>query len=423
MTKYNEIQNQFCSAYDKRKLCSYDIEFVDGRTKPLIHQTARFLYILQGKAVFTVDNKDYDIMEDSFIAILPWETTIIKDVSEPLQFIKIVYNSDFVNSMMKKDLNTSNRLLSVIQPMAEKPIVNLTKQESKVIKDIMDVIRDEVGVESYFDIPEEKELSQIYVTNKLMELMIQHKRYSSKKECKTRAGYNIELDNRPAIFKYIYSHLAEKMTIKRLSDAFFMSESSASKYIQEVTGLTFTDLVNEMRITKVTDMLTYTDLSLNDIAMMTGFSDASHLVRVFTAKMEVSPNEYRQNYKAKENILKEKDKSVSYEMINFINTYYTEDIRVTDIAERFQMTVVGVNRTLMYHVEKNFEELLHYLRINKACEYLLTTDDAIVDIALQVGYNTIKTFNRNFLRLKGMTPGEFRKHINLQKGTETLREE
>ena len=152
------------------------------------------------------------------------------------------------------------------------------------------------------------------------------------------------------------------MTIKRLSDAFFMSESSASKYIQEVTGLTFTDLVNEMRITKVTDMLTYTDLSLNDIAMMTGFSDASHLVRVFTAKMEVSPNEYRQNYKAKENILKEKDKSVSYEMINFINTYYTEDIRVTDIAERFQMTVVDVNRTLMYHVEKNFEELLHTRR-------------------------------------------------------------
>ena len=78
MTKYNEIQNQFCSAYDKRKLCSYDIEFGDGRTKPLIHQTARFLYILQGKAVFTVDNKDYDIMEDSFIAILPWKLRLLK---------------------------------------------------------------------------------------------------------------------------------------------------------------------------------------------------------------------------------------------------------------------------------------------------------------------------------------------------------
>ena len=51
---------------------------------------------------------------------------------------------------------------------------------------------------------------------------------------------------------------------------------------------------------------------------------------------------------------------------------------------------------------------------------LLTTDAAITDIGFQVGYNTVKTFNRNFVKLKNMSPGNFRKTILFQKGSETI---
>lgn len=420
MHQYNEIQTQFCSSYDKRKLCSYDIEFIEGPTKPIIHQSARFLFMLNGEGILVVDGKEYPIKQNTFVAILPWETTIIKQVDKPLRFIKIIYNSDFVTKIMRNDLNTNNRLIEIVAPIQKNPVLHLSKDEAKTILDVMNIIKSEIGVDSLYDIQEEKELSEIYVTNKLIELLIQFKRFATKKECTNKEGIQIELDNRPAIFKYIYSHLADKITLTRLSDVFFMSESSISKYIGDVTGLTFTDLVNEMRITKVVDILTYTDLSLNDIAMISGFSDAPHLVKVFTSRMDISPNEYRKIYKAKENIFKDKEKSVTFEMINYINNSYTEDIRVTDIAKKFNMTVVEVNRTLMYQLEKNFEEVLHYLRINKACEELLTTNLPIVNIGLDVGYNTVKTFTRNFIRLKGMTPGDFRKTTSLQMGGESI---
>lgn len=45
-----------------------------------------------------------------------------------------------------------------------------------------------------------------------------------------------------------------------------MSESSISKYVMDVTGLTFSDLVNEMRIVKMMDLLMYTDMTLNELA-------------------------------------------------------------------------------------------------------------------------------------------------------------
>ena len=73
-----------------------------------------------------------------------------------------------------------------------------------------------------------------------------------------------------------------------------------------------------------------------------------------------------------------------------------------------------MNKIMLYIVERNFEEFLNYLRINQACKLLVETKDAMVDIAVNVGYNNVKTFNRNFAKQRDMTPGEFRKTYILQ---------
>jgi len=48
------------------------------------------------------------------------------------------------------------------------------------------------------------------------------------------------------------------------------------------------------------------------------------------------------------------------------------------------------------------------MRIDKSCELLLDTDQSITDIAIEVGYGTVKTFRRNFIKLRHILPNEFR---------------
>ena len=55
---------------------------------------------------------------------------------------------------------------------------------------------------------------------------------------------------------------------------------------------------------------------------------------------------------------------------------------------------------------------LNYLRVSKACELMLSTKMSITDIAIEVGYNTVKTLSRNFVKLKSMTPATFRKRTS-----------
>ena len=82
-----------------------------------------------------------------------------------------------------------------------------------------------------------------------------------------------------------------------------------------------------------------------------------------------------------------------------------------------------MNRLMLYHSDMNFETLLNFVRINRACELLASTEYYVIDVAFEVGYNNIKTFNTNFMKFKGMTPTEFRSRITLQKadGSETDR--
>ncbi|MEG1253102.1 MAG: AraC family transcriptional regulator [Erysipelotrichaceae bacterium] len=415
MSKIIEIQNPYCSNIDQKQFCGFDIEVVEEETKPLIHQTARFLFFKKGKGTIVIDDIEYDIIPNTFVAILPWEITKISSVKEQLQNYKIIYNSEVTNNIIKSIYNTDNEMLEIIDAFSKSPVVYCNKEEARQIEYLLRDIRYEVGMDSMLEEKESEELGNIYTINKIIELIVIFKRLLNKQIMVQNGKTLPKQDHKNKMLKYIYSHASEKLTLSRMSDLFYMSESAISKYIQDTTGLTFNDLLNEVRIEKAINFLMYTDLTLNEIAAVTGYVDASHISKVFASRIGTTPNEYRKIYRKLNNIMKEKEKQLSYQVISYIHEYFDrEDMNCAMVANQFNISIVELNRLLITQVEKNFDDLLHVLRINKACELLLSSEDAIADIAIEIGYNNAKTFSRNFLKIKNMTPGVFRKSILLQ---------
>ena len=83
----------------------------------------------------------------------------------------------------------------------------------------------------------------------------------------------------------MYTHLSEKLTLSQLSRQFFLSESAISAYITQTTGLSFFDLLGEMRIGRSISFLLYTDLTMEQLAEILGFVDSSHISKVFSARL------------------------------------------------------------------------------------------------------------------------------------------
>lgn len=73
-----------------------------------------------------------------------------------------------------------------------------------------------------------------------------------------------------------------------------LSKSYLSRIFKEELNCTFTSYTNKLRIEKSKAYLLNDDLSLADIAMLTGFDDQSYFTKVFKKTMGISPGKFRE---------------------------------------------------------------------------------------------------------------------------------
>ena len=412
-----DLQLQMDKHYE---LCSFDVEYLEEPVKAVIHNIPKLLFFTEGTGKIKIYNKEFDIVPNTLLMIFPWEIVEITQVEKPLAMMKISYNSVF-NNFILNSLNrykkSKNNILSLIKKI---PVVYFNKIEAKTIKNIFYEIKNEVGLESlsdfkpFFDIRKEEnavkdefDLSTVYITNKLTELII----LIAKKNIRDEKCANKKEEEETNIVKYIYAHLNEKLTLNKLSVIFFMSESSISKYLEEVTGFMFNDLLRHMRISKALNLLVYTDLNIEEIAHLVGFVDGAHISNLCSKHLKMSPNKYREKYKDMYQIFNEKEQQLVSDVIKYIYDNYTKELTINDVTEKFDITDTKLNKILMAYSGKRFIEFLNALKIDKACEMLLTTDKSVIDISFELGFNTVKTFNNNFSKLKNMSPTDFRKTV------------
>lgn len=93
----------------------------------------------------------------------------------------------------------------------------------------------------------------------------------------------------------------------------------------------------------------------------------------------------------------------------FLEQHYMENITLEQVA-----CLIGFNSSyfsVMFKKEcgVGFQDYLTALRIDKAKEMLLQTDDSISEICYRVGYNDVKYFSKTFKKATNLRPSEFKK--------------
>lgn len=96
-------------------------------------------------------------------------------------------------------------------------------------------------------------------------------------------------------------------------------------------------------------------------------------------------------------------------IIHYIHRNYQEDLALSDLAARFNMSVSRISEVIKQTTGQTFVHFLHDLRLRHACSLLVSTDMSVTEIALEVGYGSYKTFSRIFRESKGIVPKDYRK--------------
>lgn len=406
------LEEKFESHFDLSNLVTYEYEFANSTTKPLIHQQARFLLFTRGSGKFVLNSKEYKVKKNSIALIIPWDISEIKEVDQPLDFIKIVFNySAFTQYLTQMEIFTENNS-AFYKEIKDNRVRYLNDLEFKSILRTMKKFRAEVGDISQYYTPNKDQFSRIYLLTLLVELTIEYLRSKNYTDKSSSDQYQVNINE---ILSYMYSHLSEKLTLDKVSSVFFMSKSSLTKYLKESINYTFKELLEDMKFSKSVDLLTYTSLSIKEIANEVGYNDDSHFINSFLQIEKVTPSEFREDYLVTENRLKLFQSDRKNDLIRYIeNNYANKDLSISMVSKKFNMNKAYVNKLLYFQFEKNFTEYLNYFRVTKAIELLKSTDKAIEDISYEVGFNNSRSFRRAFNQILEISPSEFRKNIKLQ---------
>lgn len=96
------------------------------------------------------------------------------------------------------------------------------------------------------------------------------------------------------------------------------------------------------------------------------------------------------------------------DVVNYVIENYKNNISLSEAAEIVNMSESSFSRYFMKTTGNRFSEFVSRIRLGRACVMLYETDDQIATIAFASGYNNLANFNRQFIKLKGMTPREYR---------------
>jgi AraC-like DNA-binding protein len=270
----------------------FEIEFVTTDKCPIkVHKNTFFqlVYIVNGSGLYHVNQNQFIYQPDNLFLLRPMvvQYTEVKDTTT---FLFIRFNNTYLKEQQSHDRN--NQLTEWINKL-EYIFSNTQHVEGPLIQDVQDkplihALVDAIIGEHQNPRGWHKEVMQQLI-NTLISIVARNIPFHMS-EKKSLNGHT-SLD----IIGYIHEHIydPDKLKAETIASHFNISLNYISEYFKKHTQLTLQQYIINYKLGLVATRLHYSDKRLNEIAFEFGFTDESHLNKMFKKYKGLSPAAYR----------------------------------------------------------------------------------------------------------------------------------
>ena len=102
-------------------------------------------------------------------------------------------------------------------------------------------------------------------------------------------------------------------------------------------------------------------------------------------------------------------------IVAFCARNFAENLSLSLLEEKLHLNKYYISHLFSEKLDIRFNDYVNSLRVTEAKRYLRNTDLSVTEISEIVGFNTLRTFNRAFMKQIGVAPSEYRKKEFLPK--------
>ncbi|MBV8390120.1 MAG: helix-turn-helix transcriptional regulator [Mucilaginibacter sp.] len=96
-------------------------------------------------------------------------------------------------------------------------------------------------------------------------------------------------------------------------------------------------------------------------------------------------------------------------VLDYVYTNFRKEIRIGDVAEIVAMADNSFIRYFSQRIRQSFTSFVNEVRLNHATKLLIETQESVLNISLECGFNNLSHFNRQFKKIYQQGPLAYRK--------------
>jgi len=246
------------------------------------HDSYELYYLYSGERYYFIKDKSYHVKSGNLVLINAYDIHATTN-SAKYGYSRLLVNfkKDFIKNFL--DFLDGPDLFECFQEDIH--ILKLNASEQHYVENLLQLMQQEYNTQNpgYLS----------YLQTSLIQLLLFINRRNHQPGDKHVKYMNATHKTISEITGYINNHYNQDISLNTISATFYISPYYFSRTFKKVTGYTFIEYLNGVRVKEAQKLLRNTNLSIADISEAVGFKSSTHFGRIFKEITGSSPLSYK----------------------------------------------------------------------------------------------------------------------------------
>ncbi|WP_373015295.1 AraC family transcriptional regulator [Mucilaginibacter sp.] len=268
-------------------------EFMDVCPRGLhTHTFFELIYIVAGTGRQCINEIEFDYRPGNLFLVAPNDTHVFK-IKAPTQFFFIRFNNIFVKASKKED-ELIQRLELILQNARHEPgCILKSEADKRSVTHLMGML---IGEHLHHDLYHKELIAQL--VNTLLVVIARNISQAFPEKIDETSE-----EKAVAILQYVQANIyyPDKLRAQQISRHFGIAETYLGSYFKKHANETLQQYILNYKLKLIENRLMQSNMRITEIADEFGFTDKSHLNRIFKKYRGMNPTEFKKRPGAKTN--------------------------------------------------------------------------------------------------------------------------